>query len=557
MMTSTTTTAAQPCHYQPPDEDIQYQDLLDNIRARFSFTTQNTPPLRNTPPPLFTTDATGLFDLFLDHLPPKRRAHYNCNACRRSVDRFGGLVVVTESGAQSSVMWDPAAAPQFFRPAVDALNAAVIRAKVTGVFLSEEKTWGLPVNRDRVHGREWHHMAAIPPAAMVRRHSAVQSTGQAIAEKLQDHGTLCRGLAEFHVDVVQQAHALLTTGNLYRSEKCIGVARWLLDLHTAREATKNDVHRENLTWLAVAKAPAGWCHVRSGMIGTLLEDIAAGLPFDDIKRRFDAKMDPLHYQRPQAPPSDGNLAQAEAIVQKLASAGALARRFAKLEDVEALWKPRPAAPEVPAPSGVFGHLRPDPRAAAQQIEQPPVTMTWAKFSATVLHTAETIDFQVPAQAASFAAMVTAANSDAPPILQWDTPERRNPVSWYLYHRGSPAVNWGLTPREWRAVTAVALQPSMWHPKAATGHHGTGIFFLLAGARDMKHSTGGGFFPETLTSEYHSVRRTIEAYANGAAIAGRDEATACGIALQGAGPWDYLFRVQSGGQRITYRIDRWD
>ena len=80
------------------------------------------------------------------------------------------------------------------------------------------------------------------------------------------------------------------------------VTRRLLALHEAR-ASKRGPAADNLTWLAVATAPAGFCHVRSSMIGTLLEDVAAGMPFDAIKQRFDAKMHPLQYQRPTAMPS--------------------------------------------------------------------------------------------------------------------------------------------------------------------------------------------------------------------------------------------------------------
>ena len=38
--------------------------------------------------------------------------------------------------------------------------------------------------------------------------------------------------------------------------------------------------------------------------------IAGGYETQDIKARFDAKMHPLQYLRPQAAPSEGNIAQA-------------------------------------------------------------------------------------------------------------------------------------------------------------------------------------------------------------------------------------------------------
>jgi len=527
------------------DEGQQYEDLLRAIRAAFASLPAGAP--------LFTTTATGLYDAFLAALPADRRQHYTCRACRRFVDQYGGLVTILLDGTTVPAIWNPINVPPFFEAAVRAVWRLVSRSKVDGVFLSGEATWGLPSNLSKKAPGEWWHMAVARPASQVFKHPLL-SASQAMAEKREDYGMLCRGLAEFPIDVVRQAHTLLTTGQLYRSEKCIGVAKWLLNLHEARESAKGLI-RENITWRAVATAPAGFCHVRSSMIGTLLEDIAAGLPFDDIKRKFDEKMNPLQYQRPQAAPSAGNIAQAEKIVATLASAGALARRFARLEDIEAIWRPASDKAKTPA-AGVFGHLKPKSEKTAPQIETPPVTMTWEKFARVVLPDAESIEFFVPHGHASYVAMVTAANPDAPPILQWDREDRRNPVSWYLYSSGSPAHQWNLNAGAFCRVTAVSLKPSMWGDKPLS-HQGEAVFFLLDGARDTKHQRGGGFFPETLRSEYHAVRATMEAHAQAAVIECRDEATACGIDLQKGSTWNHLFRVTSKAGRVTYKLDRWD
>jgi hypothetical protein len=70
------------------------------------------------------------------------------------------------------------------------------------------------------------------------------------------------------------------------------------------------------------------------MIGTLLEDIHVGLPFDDFKAKFAAKMHPLQYQRPQAAPKVGAIAQAEKLVEQLGIVRSLKRRFARLDDLD-------------------------------------------------------------------------------------------------------------------------------------------------------------------------------------------------------------------------------
>lgn len=505
--------------------------------------------------PLFTTDAPWLWQQFIAALPEGLKPTYACRACQRFVETYGGLVAINERGVVAPAMW-PVAGPGVFNEAIFTLHEAVGAAKVTGVFLATEKVWGLPQNHDKIRGCDWQHFAVTPPASMVRAWSVLKTSDQAMAEKLEDFKMLDRALAEFPIETAQKVHTLLTTGHLQRSEKCIGVAEWFLKLQQARAATKYDRRRENLTWKAVATAPAGFCHVRSGMIGTLLEDVQVGLDFAVIKARFDEKMHPLQYLRPQAPPSAGNIAQAEKVVQELRAAGALDRRFARIEDLETLWTPK-AIPERLAKGGVFEHLTPaKTKGKVSDTDAPPVVMTWRKFQAQVLGTADRIEFLVPHGHNNYIAMTAAANPEAPPIIQWDSIEKRNTVAWYVYNGGTPPEHWGLASGQWCEVSALTLLPPMWHGGKAA-HQGEGAILILKGARDLPHQRGGGMFVENLRSEFHGVRRTLEAYFLGAAIAGKEESSACGYDLRKGGQWNCTIRVTFNGIRTSYRLDRWD
>src|SRR5690606_29886312 len=236
--------------------------------------------------------------------------------------------------------------------------------------------------------------------------------------------------------------------------------KWLRDLKDKVYITRGS-QRTNLVWLAVATAPAGFCHPRASMIGTLLEDIAAGKSYDEVAAAFAAKMHPLRYQRPQAAPAAGTIAAAERRVQELGIQRSLPRRFARLDEVQALWRPAPKKNDAPA-SGVFGHLKPKtakPTSAAMNI--PAQTMTWVKFRDEVLPTAERIELRAP-EHGPYVALVTAVNMDAPPILQWDQEDARNPVSWYFWNGGSNARSFGLNGGSYVEVEAVALKPSMWN-----------------------------------------------------------------------------------------------
>lgn len=457
--------------------------------------------------PLFTTDASGLFEAYLDGLPVEKRQHYNCHCCRRFIERYGGLVGISEDGTLWPAIWGKFDAPDFFIPAVVGVLERIVISKITGVFLSQEAVWGTPVTG------VWTHLSG--PSAM-KYDGVVLSAAQKMAEKKQDYITLRRALGEIPREAVVQAVRVLEADAVDRSEKTLGCAQWLLGLYG-----KNT----NQIWLAVATAPPGWCHVKRTMIGTLIDDIIAGLPYESIKNRWAQKMHPLQYQRPSTV-TDGQLTQANKVVEQLASAGALKRRFARLEDVKALWKPLGPVQFENEPGKPFDHLRKNVN-AIKPVDLPPQTVRWPLFRELLLPYALQIDMLAP-PAGPYYGLVTAADPEAPLLFQWDSP-----VSWYFYHGGSLCSHWSLEPG-WVPVTAVFLKPCFWTDETKHTHQGPGVFFALRGAWDTRHRGGGSFFPECLKSEYHGVRHAMEAYARGAEIAGKEEGTANGLALQEKG-----------------------
>jgi len=373
-----------------------------------------------------------------------------------------------------------------------------------------------------------------------------------MAEKVAEYAMLRRGLADFPRAIIEQAVGLLNTDALYRSEKCLGVARWFLNLHNAMDSAKGTM-RDNVAWRAVASAPPGWCHIRSSMIGTLLEDLAAGMEFSAVASRFAAKMHPLSYQRPTAPPSAGNIEAAEKLFEKLGLAKSLERRFATLDDLVTIWTPR--APEQRGKAGgLFGHLKSGGKTDGPDLHVPVQRITFTKFRETVLPNAERITYSVP-PIGSYVAMTAAVHADAPPILQWDRDEKRNTVAWYMYHNGSPSSQWGLTYMQTIEVTAIALTPPQWDESRPMAHQGKGAFFILKGAVDS-HKGHGGLFPESLRSELHEVRATIEAHQHAAELQGRENANACGVDSR-SGHESFSVNLAGMNTVVTYLIDRWD
>lgn len=395
------------------NENDRYPEFEKNLKSYFDKAISSKK--------LFKTNVQGLFDLYVDNLPVEARQHYTCSACRHFIERFGGLVTIDENGIMASAIWDEDMAPPFFKAAVLAMKAEVLNSKVRGVFISNSPVLGKP------RTGKWNHLSVVVPEEMVN-HSRLQTAGQVMAEKLEEFKMLSNALLEYTIETVEQAVVLLQSEALYRSDRVLGIAEWFKTLHDKRNSVGNNNQKTNLVWLAVATAPAGFCHVRSSMIGTLLDDIASGMSVESVARRFAEKMNPANYMRSQAAPTQNAIVEAEKIVEKLGIANSLRRRYATFEEIPSfLWENQSEPKVVEQKKGIFSNILPKEKASSK-VSLPSSVMTWEKFQRTILPTAENMEVLID-NPSRFMAVVTASDEAAPNILQWN-----NTFSWY-YHGG--------------------------------------------------------------------------------------------------------------------------
>ena len=205
---------------------------------------------------------------------------------------------------------------------------------------------------------------------------------QATAAKVEDFKTVSNALVEFKTETLKTALRLLESETVFRSEKFLGPVRWLLTLREAWSPANPSKQCDNIVWRAVAKAPDGFCHPKSSVVGSLLEDIAMGKSLPTVKRNFEAKLDPTKYQRPVAAPTVQNIQRAEKLIDALGLEPALKRRFARLDDLKTIWKPRSVSQRrTSSTDGVFSHVvsKGSRSTITQPSGLPRQTMTWEKF----------------------------------------------------------------------------------------------------------------------------------------------------------------------------------
>ena len=517
-----------------------YHSFLDSIAAKFTADIGFTDPL-------FIVNAPDIWNVYLSGIPEEFRQENQCRTCKHFFERFGAIVLINADGSLHSPIWSAESAPDDLRGGIEAVKKYVESCDIESPFVSSVGTLG----KKEVGGYS-HYSLQLPPSRINR--NKLLNDFQLMAQKKEYNSTLRRALGEFKLETLQEALRVLESDSVNRSEKFVDHMKWLI--YRKNELSgKNRKVSDALIWKAVGTAPHGWCTPKSEMVGTLLEDIASGHDFDSVQSRWNAKMHPLQYQRPQALPTSGAVKAAEEMFEKLNLKDSLLRRFARLGEVPCIWNPSSVKSESPK-EGIFADI---PTKNSTKVEKntlniPAKTISWAKFTRTVLGTASKIELKVPSRGA-FTALVTAENMDSPPIIRWDLEGKRNPLSQYVYNNGSYASDWNLASSTFVTVSGISREAE----RISIEGDDKRIAFILSGAKDTHYASGGigagaALFPEVIRADLHGVRSVIEAYSKSHGISGYADASACGIWVSDGNP--VTVRVtDSNGTCLAYTIER--
>lgn len=256
------------------NETNGYAELLENIKASFAAKMKD-----NIKTPLFRTDATGLFDTFLQYIPDTYKQEYTCRACQHFVDRFGGLVFIKEDGTTESAIWNVDNIPGMFQEPIAQMKEIVESANVQDVFVSDY------VNLGTFDTNGFHHFSVNLPRIMINT-SRIKKASQVSAEKAEDYGMLKRALEKYSMPNIEQVLNILESGSLYMGDSYVGMCKWFKEVKEKISAINDQKAHINMIWKCAATAPNGFTHISGSMLGTLLNDIVTGYNFDAILEHF-------------------------------------------------------------------------------------------------------------------------------------------------------------------------------------------------------------------------------------------------------------------------------
>ncbi|WP_043516111.1 MULTISPECIES: hypothetical protein [unclassified Actinoplanes] len=365
-------------------------------------------------------DRDSLWLTFLDAFPAgtnvrfRERSEYDCSTCRVFVKNFGNVVEIRD-GQVRSVWSGVSASDPVFSVVAAAMDEFVGTLPLSTIFRSTQARYGTKTTRalrdgrvevwDHLHGRvEKRHRAEDIGAARGVFDAAVQ--------------VFQRGLAELTTPALDTVVDLIDDNALYRGAEH---RRAVTEFRSLRNRWTQATDRRAFVF-ANAVNPAA--RFRNTVIGTLVQDLSAGVDPEHAVRSFETKVAPQNYQRPTALITPAMVQAAMKTIDELGVEESLQRRFARLSDVSVtnvLWVDNDTQSRMKdGIEGLLMQAATTGSAAARPRDAKPEEVPVAVFLKDIMPGAAAIDLWVAdSHEPHLVSLTTGRHPDAPRLFRWD------------------------------------------------------------------------------------------------------------------------------------------
>ena len=467
-----------------------------------------------------------LHRLFLDNIPSSVRQYYNCNTCLGFINRFGNIVYLNDDGSLHSLLWDiPEESMGIFKDSILAMKNAVENGNISRVFSFNPKSNFMKRENGYIvlgigETGEWTHFyGGIGPNISVPENIREDE----FRDKINvSHETLNAWKSSTIMTVIGICEGNGVRNSIKVKDQCES----LLKIQKAYQTTTSRNARIDIMW----KHHELLYHMKGSSIGSLLTDIENGVEIEYATDRYNEKVDPLFYKRSQSLPSNANIKEAEKIIAELGAENSLKRRFALLSDIpKFLWKPSDKKSED-KPSyreGIFSKVKSktDVMNEFTPVVNDGGTISIHTFITKTIKDVNKIEIFAPMHG-NYCAHVTAVDMDAPCIIKYDSPDKRNPITQYVYNGGSDCYGWNVSGRAYTECVGIANYPKDMYKD---GISDDAITFYLKDAYDLNNNSLA-LFPDDLIDELYPVRKVIEAYSGSESLELPEGQKACGLSV---------------------------
>ncbi|MFC4068554.1 hypothetical protein [Actinoplanes subglobosus] len=364
-------------------------------------------------------DRDSLWLTFLESFPAgtnprfRERSAYDCSTCRGFVKNLGNVVEIRD-GHVRTVWSGVSASDPVFSVVAAAMDEFVGTLPLSGIFRSAEAQYGAKTTRALRDGKVevWDHLhGQVEKRYRTPDVGAARGTFDAAVQVFQ------RGLAELTLDALDTVIDLIDDNALYRGEEH---HRAVTEFRSLRNRWTEAADGRAFVF-ANAVNPAA--RFRNTVIGTLVQDLSAGVDLEQAVRAFETKVAPQNYQRPTALITPAMVKAAMRTIDELGIEESLQRRFARLSDVSVtnvLWVDNDTQSRMK--DGLEGLLMqaattsPGARLRDAKPEEIPVIT----FMKDILPGAASIDLWVAnSHEPHFVSLTTGRNPDAPRLFRWN------------------------------------------------------------------------------------------------------------------------------------------
>ncbi|GAA2712544.1 hypothetical protein [Actinoplanes palleronii] len=365
-------------------------------------------------------DRDSLWLTFLESFPAgtnprfRERSEYDCSTCRGFIKNFGNVVEIHD-GQVRTVWSGVSAADPVFSVVAGALDEFVGTLPLSGVFRSTEAQYGAKTTRTLRDGQVevWHHLHG----QVAQRHrtedvGVARGTFDATVQVFQ------RGLTELTRQALDTVVDLIDDNALYRGEEH---GRAVAEFRSLQNGWTQAADARAFVF-ANAMNPAA--RFRNTVIGTLVQDLSAGVDLEQAVRSFEAKVAPQNYQRPTALITPAMVKAAMKTIDELGIEESLQRRFARLSDVSVtnvLWVDNDTQSRMKdGIEGLLMQAATTRSSGARLRDAKPEEVPVLTFMKDILPGAASIDLWVAnSHEPHFVSLTTGRHPDAPRLFTWD------------------------------------------------------------------------------------------------------------------------------------------
>lgn len=346
----------------------------------------------------------------------KTNTEHECTCCRNFVKNLGNAVAIIDGKIET--IWDVDGLVYPYKEVAEAMNAYVLTKGLVSVLRRSEPAYGSEHTKQLLEGgvvKKWNHFFGTVAA----RHFT-KSVGEVVGQISTTIQVFQRGLDELTNSAISQVVEMIEENTLYRGQEHSPAIKEFKKHLVAYSKLTTKKQKKIYVYSNYASPAARF---RNTVIGTLIQDISAGVDVEQAVRSFEVKVAPANYKRPTALITPRMVDDAMKTIGELGLEPALERRFAKLSDVSVnnvLWVDGTVKPQMK--DGVAGLLM---EAAATNVQTSKVGANAEDigidaFMANVLPAAKSMDvFVRNAHTANFVSVTAPVQPDSGSLFKWD------------------------------------------------------------------------------------------------------------------------------------------